>query len=235
MSVKLILTDIEGTTSSLSFVKDVLFPYAAEHLPAFIKAHQQDDTVRQLLADTAELAAQEGNNISAADMDAVSAVLLQWIAEDKKATPLKTLQGMIWKAGYENGDYKAHMYADAVDYLQQWHAAGLPLYVYSSGSVAAQKLFFGYSEAGNLLPLFSGHFDTQVGGKREAQSYQNILQALQKTHDINAADVLFLSDIEEELDAAKQAGMQTCWLIRDAEIPQNPAHNAVSSFADIIL
>ena len=196
MSVKLILTDIEGTTSSISFVKDVLFPYAAEHLPAFIKAHQQDDTVRQLLADTAELAAQEGNNISAADMDAVSAVLLQWIAEDKKATPLKTLQGMIWKAGYENGDYKAHMYADAVDYLQQWHAAGLPLYVYSSGSVAAQKLFFGYSEAGNLLPLFSGHFDTQVGGKREAQSYQNILQALQKTHDINAADVLFLSDIE---------------------------------------
>ncbi|MAS24254.1 MAG: acireductone synthase, partial [Oceanospirillaceae bacterium] len=96
MSVKLILTDIEGTTSSISFVKDVLFPYAAEHLPAFIKAHQQDDTVRQLLADTAELAAQEGNNISAADMDAVSAVLLQWIAEDKKATPLKTLQGMIW-------------------------------------------------------------------------------------------------------------------------------------------
>ena len=176
MSVKLILTDIEGTTSSISFVKDVLFPYAAEHLPAFIKAHQQDDTVRQLLADTAELAAQEGNNISAADMDAVSAVLLQWIAEDKKATPLKTLQGMIWKAGYENGDYKAHMYADAVDYLQQWHAAGLPLYVYSSGSVAAQKLFFGYSEAGNLLPLFSGHFDTQVGGKREAQSYQNILR-----------------------------------------------------------
>ena len=160
--------------------------------------------------------------------------LLQWIAEDRKATPLKALQGMIWKTGYENGDYQAHMYPDATEYLKKWHDSGLPLYVYSSGSVKAQELFFGYSQDGNLLPLFKGHFDTLMGGKRETQSYLNILAELQKTHaGLNAKDVLFLSDIKEELDAAKEAGMQTVWLLRDSDIPAGAAHKAVKSFAEI--
>ena len=233
MTVKLILTDIEGTTSSISFVKDVLFPYAATHLPDFIRTHLNDDKIRSLLADTAALAASEGLAVNAGDTDALIAILLDWIAADKKATPLKTLQGMIWRAGYEQSDYKAHMYPDATDCLTQWHARGIPLYVYSSGSVAAQKLFFAYSEAGNLLPLFSGHFDTQVGGKREADSYRNILSELQKQHDIQAGDVLFLSDIKEELDAAREAGMQTCWLVRNGGIPDRTQHPAVDSFSRI--
>ncbi|WP_430460154.1 acireductone synthase [Thalassolituus sp. LLYu03] len=235
MTVKLILTDIEGTTSSISFVKDVLFPYAATHLPDFIRTHLHDDNIRSLLADTATLAASEGLAVNADDTDALIALLLDWIAADKKATPLKALQGMIWRSGYEQGDYQAHMYPDATDYLTQWHARGIPLYVYSSGSVAAQKLFFGYSEAGNLLPLFSGHFDTQVGGKREADSYRNILSELQKQHDIQAGDVLFLSDIKEELDAAREAGMQTCWLVREGDIPANAEHRAVRDFSAITL
>jgi len=233
MTVKIILTDIEGTTSSISFVKDVLFPYAAEHLPEFIRAHTDEPEVQNLLTDTVILAQEDCIKISADDNEALINILLQWIEEDKKATPLKALQGMIWKAGYENGDYKAHMYPDAVEYLQQWHSTGIPLYVYSSGSVAAQKLFFGYSAAGNLLPLFSGFFDTQMGGKREAQSYRNILSDLQKEHDVQEDEVLFLSDIKEELDAAADAGLQTCWLLRDSDIPPTTAHPAVKSFAAI--
>ena len=237
-NVKLILTDIEGTTSSISFVKDVLFPYAAEHLPAFVKANLNDEKVQTALQQTAEIAAEDGDNlsakISADNTDALIAKLLQWISEDRKATPLKALQGMIWKTGYENGDYQAHMYPDATEYLKKWHDAGLPLYVYSSGSVKAQELFFGYSQDGNLLPLFKGHFDTLMGGKRETQSYRNILAELQKTHaGLNAADVLFLSDIKEELDAAKEAGMQTVWLLRDSDIPAGAEHKAVKSFAEI--
>lgn len=233
-NVKLILTDIEGTTSSISFVKDVLFPYAADHLPAFVKENINDEKVQTALQQTAELAAEDGENISADNTDALIAKLLQWISEDRKATPLKALQGLIWKTGYENGDYQAHMYPDATEYLKKWHDNGLPLYVYSSGSVKAQELFFGYSQDGNLLPLFKGHFDTLVGGKRETQSYLNILAELQKTHaGLNAADVLFLSDIKEELDAAKEAGMQTVWLVREDDIPADAEHKAVKSFPEI--
>lgn len=233
-NVKLILTDIEGTTSSISFVKDVLFPYAADHLPAFVKENINDEKVQTALQQTAELAAEDGDVINTEDTDALIAKLLQWISEDRKATPLKALQGLIWKTGYENGDYKAHMYPDATEYLKKWHDSGLPLYVYSSGSVKAQELFFGYSQDGNMLPLFKGHFDTLMGGKRETQSYLNILAELQKTHaGLNAADVLFLSDIEEELDAAKEAGMQTVWLVREDGIPADAAHKAVKSFAEI--
>ena len=233
-NVKLILTDIEGTTSSISFVKDVLFPYAADHLPAFVKENINDEKVQTALQQTAELAAEDGESISADNTDALIAKLLQWISEDRKATPLKALQGLIWKTGYENGDYQAHMYPDATEYLKKWHDSGLPLYVYSSGSVKAQELFFGYSQDGNLLPLFKGHFDTLMGGKRETQSYLNILAELQKTHaGLNAADVLFLSDIKEELDAAKEAGMQTVWLVREDDIPADAEHKAVKSFEEI--
>jgi enolase-phosphatase E1 len=233
-NIKLILTDIEGTTSSISFVKDVLFPYAAKHLPAYVKQHIEDDVVKTALQQTAELAGADGIEIDVKNTDQLIKQLLAWITEDRKATPLKTIQGLIWKTGYENGDYQAHMYPDATEYLKKWHREGMPLYVYSSGSVKAQKLFFGYSQDGDLLPLFNGHFDTQVGGKRDAQSYKNILVELQKKHsELNAEDVLFLSDIKEELDAARDAGIQTVWLIREDKIPAEPEHKAVKSFAEI--
>ena len=233
-NIKLILTDIEGTTSSISFVKDVLFPYAAKHLPAYVKQHIEDDVVKTALQQTAELAGADGIEIDVKNTDQLIKQLLAWITEDRKATPLKTLQGLIWKTGYENGDYQAHMYPDATEYLKKWHSEGMPIYVYSSGSANAQKLFFGYSQDGDLLPLFSGHFDTLMGGKRETQSYLNILAELQKTHaDLNAKDVLFLSDIKEELDAAREVGMQTVWLLREDEIPADTEHKAVKSFEEV--
>lgn len=233
--VKIILTDIEGTTSSISFVKDVLFPYAAEKLPVFLHQHHDNATVQQYIQATVELAKQEGNELTTDNLDSIIECLQQWIRDDKKATPLKALQGMIWKHGYEQGDYQAHMYPDATAQLKQWHNNGMPLYVYSSGSVQAQKLFYQYSQDGDLLPLFRGHFDTTFGGKRDEQSYRNILADLQKSHDIAAGNVLFLSDIEQELDAAYDAGLQTCWLIREGDFPATTNHPAVNSFNSIQL
>lgn len=240
MTIKVILTDVEGTTSSISFVKEVLFPYAAEHLSGYVRANQDNEQVQQQLAATAQLLLDEApdSEVSlddlSADTDALINTLLDWIAEDRKATPLKALQGLIWAEGYQNGDYQAHMYADATRCLKQWKEQGLALYVYSSGSVKAQQLFFGYSQDGDLLPLFSGHFDTQVGHKQQADSYRNILTALQQDIDgLQADEVLFLSDIEAELDAARDAGLQTCWLIRDGDIAEEPGHMAVPSFDQI--
>jgi enolase-phosphatase E1 len=203
--IRAILTDIEGTTSSISFVKDVLFPYARKHLPAFIETHTDDPAVQHWLHD----AAKEAGLISAQRSEMI-ALLQRWIDEDRKATSLKALQGMIWEDGYRGGEYRAHMYADVAPRLREWKAQGLDIYVYSSGSVAAQKLFFGFSEAGDLSDLLSGYFDTETGPKRDADSYRRIAAAI----GTDANSILFLSDIVEELDAASAAGMRTTLLAR---------------------
>ena len=218
-----IVTDIEGTTSSITFVKDVLFPYAAQHMLAFLQANWHDDAVREQIA---ALETDAGKTL--ATSEAANDVLQQWIVEDRKATPLKALQGMIWKAGYESGAYTAHLYPEVADCLRAWRAQGLPLYVYSSGSIAAQKLFFGYSDAGDLTPLFSGYFDTTSGGKREVQSYRNIAAAIGEP----ANELLFLSDIVEELDAARDAGFQTILLDREQSAPACD-HQRVTDFNQI--
>lgn len=223
--IKAIVTDIEGTTSSLSFVKDVLFPYAYQHLPNFVRAHQADPAVQVLL--------DQVRTIVNADLDteAVISQLLAWIDQDQKITPLKALQGLIWEAGYQQGDFKGHIYSDAAAYLQAWHQQGYRLAIYSSGSVQAQKLLFAYSEAGDLTGLFSAYFDTNIGGKREVAAYQQIAQSLQLPVD----QILFLSDIKEELDAASQAGLATFWLVRDQPLLADAAHRQVKDFAAIEL
>ena len=167
-----ILTDIEGTTSSISFVKDVLFPYARRALPGFVRERGGEPEVRRWL----DMVATEHGAMC--DDAMIVETLQGWIDEDRKHTALKALQGMVWQVGYGAGDYRAHFYADAAAQLRRWHADGHPIYVYSSGSVAAQKLFFGFSEHGDLTPLVSGWFDTEVGGKREADSYRRIAQAI---------------------------------------------------------
>ncbi|MCH8499614.1 MAG: acireductone synthase [Marinobacter sp.] len=211
--IRVILTDIEGTTSSISFVHEVLFPYAATHMAQFVKDNQADNPqVREQLDAVATETGQ-----SPEDIDALVETLLTWIAEDRKATPLKALQGMLWEQGYQRGDFQGHVYADAADHLREWHDRGLRLYVYSSGSEQAQRLIFGFSEQGDLTPFFSGYFDTRIGGKREAASYQAILSYL----GVEPQTVLFLSDIEAELEAAEQTGMQTVWLVREGELPES--------------
>ncbi|WP_426991846.1 acireductone synthase [Methylomonas sp. CM2] len=221
--IEAIVTDIEGTTSSLSFVKEVLFPYARTHLADYVASHADEPQVRTLLDDAAQLMG------GTPDRAAIVEQLRAWIDADQKITPLKSLQGLIWLDGYRNGDFTGHIYEDAVRNLKAWHAQGYQLYVYSSGSVQAQKLLFGHSDFGDLTPLFSGYFDTHIGGKREADSYRRIAAAL----GFPADRILFLSDIREELDAAREAGMATRWLVReqvpnlDAEHPQVADFDAV--------
>lgn len=224
MPIKAILTDIEGTTSAVSFVFDVLFPYAAKHLPDFVLQHAETPLVAEQLD---AVRAESGE----ADADTVRVVeiLLEWIAADRKATPLKALQGMVWAEGYRAGQLKGHVYPDAVEALTRWKQEGYELYVYSSGSIQAQRLIFGCSEAGDLTPLFSGYFDTTSGPKREAGSYRKITQAIGHP----AEEIVFLSDIVEELDAAQQAGMQTIGLARDGG--SLAGHETLASFAVIDL
>jgi len=208
--IRVILTDIEGTTSSISFVHDVLFPFAAEHLPGFVAENRDEPAVAEQLD---AVAAKSG--VDRQDVEGLVEVLQQWIREDRKETSLKALQGMVWEQGYQRGELKGHIYPDAADYLQRWHDRGLRLFVYSSGSVKAQKLIFGFTTEGDFTPFFSGYFDTRIGGKKEADSYRNILKEL----GVEPETVLFLSDVEAELEAAEAAGMKTAWLVREGELP----------------
>jgi enolase-phosphatase E1 len=201
--VRLVVTDIEGTTSPIAFVHQVLFPFAAAELAPFLAARREDPAVAAVLADVAARAPGE----------APEAALRRWMAADEKVTPLKTLQGMIWEAGFRDGRLRGRLWPDVAPHLRAWHAAGIRLAVFSSGSVAAQKLLFGFSEAGDLAPLFAGFFDTTTGPKREAASYRAILAALSAAPE----ESLFLSDVEAELDAAAAAGIATCQLARAAD------------------
>lgn len=221
------LVDIEGTTSTIAFVHTVLFPYADAHLDAYVAAHRDQSEIAEAMRDAARLAGLE----TGADDAAVLAHLHAWIAEDRKATPLKTLQGLIWADGYERTGLRGHVYPDAAAGLRRWHDAGLKLYVYSSGSVEAQRVLFAHSDQGDLSPLFSGYFDTTTGPKREARSYAAIARAIgEEPHDI-----VFLSDVDAELDAARTAGMQTVRLLRPADTPAGAttAHPSATSFDEI--
>jgi len=221
--MKVILMDIEGTTSSISFVHEVLFPYARERMAAFLQAHHADPAVQAQLE---QVNAAAGTTLT---LDQAARQLVQWIDEDKKIGPLKALQGMIWREGFVSGELKGHLYPEVKGCFEKWQAAGLTLAIYSSGSVQAQKLLFGYSQEGDLTPLLSAYFDTQVGHKREVSSYRNIASQL----GVPPEQILFLSDIVEELDAAKAAAMQTIQSVRPGHDSAAGGHPQVASFAEI--
>lgn len=202
--VRAIVTDIEGTTGSIAFVHEVLFPYSRARLASFVAEHP--DAVGPVLEEARRLAGEM-------DEAALVEALIRWIDEDRKAGPLKTLQGMIWRSGYESGEIVGHVYDDAVRGLRRWREAGLRLAVYSSGSVEAQKLLFGHSRAGDLTGLFDAWFDTAVGAKADSASYLRIAEALHEP----PARVLFLSDAPAEIAAARAAGMQAVRLVREGQ------------------
>ncbi|MFY7991228.1 MAG: acireductone synthase [Fluviicola sp.] len=207
--VKVILTDIEGTTSSISFVADELFPYFREHIRELLE-WKHLPAVQEAFAETVRLA-QEQDGESISDDEQILTKLHQWSVEDRKITPLKTLQGVLWDTGYRNGSLKGHVYSEVPGRLKAWKEQGLQLAVFSSGSVPAQKLIFGFSVAGDLTPYFSAYFDTKTGGKREAATYAKIADSMQ----VAPNEILFLSDIKEELEAAKESGLQTIQLLRE--------------------
>ena len=229
--IRAIVTDIEGTTSSLSFVKDVLFPYAAEQLPTYVRERRTEPEIRKQLNETARLA-----DLPSHDAKPLIDQLMSWIRSDTKATPLKALQGLIWEGGYRSGAYKAHVYDDAVRGLHEWFENGIRLYVYSSGSIFAQKLFFEFSRYGDLRPLFKDYFDTTTGNKHDVDSYRAIAQQIETA----PAEILFLSDVEAELDAARSAGWLTCRLSRPEDYGDEAGsvesrHPLHQSFDDIHL
>ena len=213
--IRAVLLDIEGTTTPIAFVHTVLFPYARAGLPALLRDRAADPAV-------------------AAELDAVRrlapgqdplAVLLGWMDQDAKQTPLKALQGLLWYQGYADGTLKGELYPDVAPALRRWHGAGRGLFVYSSGSEEAQRLIFGHSIAGDLTGLFSGYFDTRTGPKREATSYRAIAEAA----GLAPGALLFLSDVEEELDAAAKAGLATCQLVRAADGTAASARHATAA------
>lgn len=223
--IKAIVTDIEGTTSSIGFVHDVLFPYARARMREFVLAHATDPQVAPHIEEIRKTVNPSLN------LEGVIQQLQNWIDQDKKVTPLKALQGLIWEQGYRDGDFFGHIYNDAYENLRKWQAQGIALYVYSSGSVYAQQLLFGHTKYGDLTSLFSGYFDTRVGAKAEVTSYQHIVSEL----GLAADEVLFLSDIKTELDAASDAGLNTCWLVRDGELETAAVHPQVRDFNAIDL
>jgi len=219
------LIDIEGTVGSIAFVRDVLFPFATARMDAYVRECERDPIVAEILDQTADEA-----GLPRGDLDALLEALHDWADRDVKVTPLKTLQGLIWVQGFESSGIQGHLYPDAVDALRRFHDGGVALYVYSSGSVPAQKLLFGHSVAGDLLPLFSGFYDTTIGGKREASSYERILGEIA----VPPNEAIFFSDNEAELDAAQEAGIQTVQLARsqDRTVPTT-RHACVESFDEI--
>ncbi len=224
--IKAVLTDIEGTTSSIQFVHKVLFPYAREALGSFIRESQDPEV--QYLVNKLWVERLEGETGSKPDFAKVTELLQDWIDNDLKEPILKALQGKVWRAGYEAKAYLGHVYPEVKEVFMIWKQLGLKIAIYSSGSVEAQKLIFGYSESGDLTPLLDSYFDTSVGTKREPKSYEAIREALE----LPAEEILFLSDIKEELDAARAIGMRTIQLLRDPR-PSLGDHDTAETFADV--
>jgi enolase-phosphatase E1 len=220
-----IVTDIEGTTTSVDFVYKTLFPYFREHLNELLEM-REDTEVQKGLIEAIELYYSMEKGKASTD-EGLMDILREWSLKDLKLTPLKTLQGIIWKKGYLNGNIKGHVYPDVPEQLKKWQQQNIHLSIFSSGSVAAQKLLFGHSMFGDLTSYFSAYFDTETGTKRDSNTYVRIASIL----NANPQNMLFFSDIAEELDAAKKAGMQTIQLVREKT---NPSWiDTASSFKDI--
>jgi enolase-phosphatase E1 len=224
--VDYILTDIEGTTTSVSFVYDVLFPYFREHIWE-LKNMTGIAEVDNAFAETKAIVFKE-DGIELKSTEEIIEKLNQWCDEDRKITPLKTLQGLLWKIGYEKGVLKGHVYDDVPIALDKWYRMGLKMGVFSSGSVEAQKLIFGYSEKGDLRSFFSNYFDTQTGMKRETETYSKIAQII----NFQPNKILFLSDIVEELEAAEKTGFQTIQLVRPGT--KSNWQKVAETFSDVI-
>ena len=213
-----VLLDIEGTISPICFVRDVLFGYSRAHLARFLAVRGSDPAVAAIL-DQASLLAGGGDPVAA---------LEAWQARDEKAPPLKKIQGLIWDEGYRSGAFRSPIFSDALAALRRWKAAGIPLFIYSSGSVQAQLQFFEFNEAGDLRALFSGHYDTDIGSKIEAASYTRIASQI----DAPLQSVVFLSDNLAELEAARSAGLKVVHVVKDGADPA-PAFPEITDFGQV--
>ncbi len=214
-----ILVDIEGTISSLPHVVTTHYPYTRRHIADYLAQHADEPAIRDALAETRALA---GPGVAPLD------ALYRWIDEDAKAPPLKFLQGLVWVKGYENGELAGHVYEDALEALRRWRAEGMPVHVFSSGSVQCQVQFFRHCPEGDLRSLFDRHFDTGVGAKVEPKSYVAIAAAL----DMPTRDILFFSDNPRELEAASSVGVRVVQALREGA-EADGRFPAIDSFRDL--
>jgi enolase-phosphatase E1 len=216
-----LLLDIEGTTTSITFVYDTLFPYARRNLRAFLAQHAGDPQVRE----ACELIAP-----GAADAQAIEREVLRRMDADEKSTGLKQLQGLIWRAGYAKGELRGHVYPDVPPAFAAWDVRGADIRIYSSGSVEAQRLLFANAEGGPLDRYLRGYYDTRTGAKRSAESYRRIANDMQR----EPGAILFFSDVAEELDAARAAGMATV-LVRRGAGSAPASHPVIRTFDEVRL
>ncbi len=238
LPIRGILLDIEGTTSSISFVHDEMFPYAKRELDAFLDGHWDEVSVQMACNQIAKDAGYDsaaswfGHLSDDECRNLVREEVARLMEMDAKVTGLKQLQGLIWKSGFHGGELKAHVYEDVPAALETWNKDGLDVRIYSSGSISAQKLFFGHTIKGDLLPLLNGHYDTTTGPKKDAESYRKI--ALE--FGLPAEEILFISDIVAELEAAKDAGLQTLLSIRpgNGEVGDDHGFTEISSFDEVM-
>jgi len=219
--MKAVILDIEGTTTDINFVYNVLFPYAKKALPEFLKNHKDDDSVNSILLNIK-------SKFNVGSDDEILSLLNEWIETDQKIKELKDLQGLIWIRGYEQKDYISHLYPDVLPQIKKWKESGMKVYIYSSGSIQAQKLLFSHTEYGDVTNLLDGYFDTTIGNKREEKSYANILEHLE----LAGNEVTFLSDIEAELTAAKSVGINVFHVNRDG-LYNDSKYKLITEFSDI--
>lgn len=244
---KLYLLDVEGTVSPISLVYEQLFPYAKKHLEPYLRAHVREPWINDALAADLALLAEE-NAAEAADSGAPlltapedeaswesavpeAAAYLLWLMEkDRKSTALKALQGRVWRTGFEAGELVGTLFEDVPQAIARWNQHA-PVAIYSSGSVEAQRLLFGYSSAGDLTPYLAGFFDTRVGAKTQSASYA----AIAKAANVETREILFFSDVLRELDPAREAGCQTRLVLREGNAPvaDYNGHVAIRSFDDV--
>ena len=236
-----VLLDIEGTTTPIDFVYNILFPYVREHVKPYLEEHLASTEVQADIRDLLQENAQDtrrGLNppliegpAEQVSLDAVEAYVRWLMDRDRKTTPLKSIQGKIWDQGYRRGELRSQVFEDVPRAFKRWRDQGKTIFIYSSGSVLAQKLLFANTEAGDLTPSIGGYFDTNIGAKKDPESYRRIAAELKQ----QSSAVLFASDVTAELDAAASAGFQTLLCVRPGNHPQSPAsqHAIVNTFDEV--
>lgn len=234
-----ILLDIEGTTTPVSFVYQVLFPYARVNAKRFLERHlslaEVSEDVLRLRNEHAEDVRNELNppqlqdSGSRAHLDSLVTYIHWLIDRDRKTAPLKSLQGKIWKDGYETGELRGEIFKDVPPALERWQGQGREVSIFSSGSVLAQKLLFSHTTSGNLTPFINSYFDTAVGAKNDPLSYRRIAVDLRQL----PSQVLFVSDVTAELDSAASAGMRTLLSVRPGNQPQGGDHAVIHTFDEV--
>lgn len=232
-ATRVLLLDVEGTTTPVDFVTRSLFPYARQHARAFLGARGGDAAVAEDLArlceeNSADVARDEAPPWGSGSVEEIVSYVLWLMDRDRKSTGLKALQGRIWEDGYRRGDLRGEVYADVPAAFHRWRESARRIAIFSSGSALAQQLLFRHSTAGDLTPFLDAHFDTTSGPKREAGSYARIADRL----GVPPRAVLFVSDVAEELDAAREAGMDTTLCARQA-LPPAATHRLIRSFDDL--